>query len=100
MASLPQREERRGRAEVVRLPVRRGPVRAALAALRPRQWPKNLLLFAGIVFAAKLGDGARWAEAAAAFFAYCAASGAAYLVNDLRDVKHDRLHPVKRNRPI
>ena len=87
-------------ARVVELQPRRGPGRAALAALRPRQWPKNLLLFAGIVFAAKLGDGARWAEAAAAFFAYCAASGAAYLVIDLRDVKHDRLHPVKRNRPI
>ena len=57
-------------AEVVRLPVRRGPARAALAALRPRQWPKNLLLFAGIVFAAKLGDPARWLDALVAFAAY------------------------------
>ena len=39
------------------------PVRAAFVSLRPRQWPKNLLLFAGIVFAAELGDAARWAEA-------------------------------------
>lgn len=73
---------------------------ALVAALRPRQWTKNLLLFAGIVFAAELGDGARWVEAIAAFVAYCAASSAAYLVNDVRDAAADRLHPVKRGRPV
>ena len=62
------------------------PVRAAVVALRPRQWLKNLLLFAGIIFAAQLGDPVRWLQAVAAFVAYCAASSAAYLVNDLRDV--------------
>jgi 4-hydroxybenzoate polyprenyltransferase len=87
-------------ATVVRLRPRRGAVRAAFVSLRPRQWSKNLLLFAGIVFAAKLGDPVRWAEAAAIFVAYCGASSAAYLVNDLRDAGHDRLHPVKRDRPI
>jgi 4-hydroxybenzoate polyprenyltransferase len=69
-------------------------------ALRPRQWLKNLLLFAGIIFAAELGDRTRWLEAVAAFVVYCAASSGAYLVNDLRDVAADRLHPVKRRRPI
>ena len=73
---------------------------AALVALRPLQWTKNLLLFAGIVFAAELGDGGRWLEAWAAFLAYCAASSAAYIANDLRDAREDRLHPVKRLRPI
>jgi 4-hydroxybenzoate polyprenyltransferase len=68
--------------------------------MRPRQWTKNLLLFAGIVFAAKLGDGIRWLEAGGAFAAYSMASGAAYLVNDVRDAGYDRLHPVKRLRPI
>ena len=87
-------------ATVVDLPPRRTPVVAAFVALRPRQWTKNLLLFAGIVFAAKLGDAVRWVEAVAAFVAYCAASSAAYLVNDVRDVDFDRLHPVKRARPI
>ncbi len=87
-------------AEVVEVSVRRGRTRAALAAMRPRQWSKNLLLFAGIVFAAKLGDSVRWLEAAAAFGAYCAASSAAYLVNDVRDAALDRQHPVKRYRPI
>jgi 4-hydroxybenzoate polyprenyltransferase len=87
-------------APVLRLRPRRSRRRAILAALRPRQWSKNLLLFAGLVFAAKLGDGSRWLEAIAVFLAYCAASSAAYVVNDLRDADDDRMHPIKRNRPI
>lgn len=87
-------------AEVVPLPSRRSPWHAALVALRPRQWVKNLLLFAGILFAARLGDAARWVEALCAFAAYCAASSAAYLVNDVRDADDDRRHPVKRRRPV
>ena len=79
---------------------RRGAIRAAVVALRPRQWSKNLLLFAGIVFAAKLGDGGRWPAAIGVFAAYCAASSAAYLVNDVRDRAADLAHPTKRARPI
>ena len=78
----------------------RSQARNVLSALRPRQWTKNLLLFAGIVFAAKAGDAERWAEAFAAFAAYCGASSAAYLLNDIRDVNADRQHPVKRLRAI
>src|SRR6266446_111469 len=85
---------------VFALPRRPSRLRAALVSLRPRQWTKNLLLFAGIIFAAKLGDLSRWAEAVAAFVAYCAASSASYLVNDVRDAQHDRVHPIKRLRPI
>lgn len=87
-------------AAVLELPRRRTSAAAAFVALRPRQWTKNLLLFAGILFAAKLGDPTRWVAAVAAFVAYCAASSAAYLVNDVRDAESDRLHPVKRARPI
>jgi 4-hydroxybenzoate polyprenyltransferase len=86
--------------EILELPQRRSPLQAALVALRPRQWLKNLLVFAGLVFATKLGDAGRWLEALAAFGAYCAISSAAYVVNDLRDREDDRLHPVKRARPI
>jgi 4-hydroxybenzoate polyprenyltransferase len=88
------------RDQVVELPRRRGRTQAAFVSLRPRQWTKNLLLFAGIIFAAKLGDAWRWLDAFAVFAAYCAASSAAYLVNDVRDAHHDRAHPVKRARPI
>lgn len=74
--------------------------RPALSAFRPEQWSKNLLLFAGIVFAAKIDDWSRWVDACTAFVAYCAASSAAYLVNDVRDAPQDRLHPVKCKRAI
>jgi 4-hydroxybenzoate polyprenyltransferase len=87
-------------ADVLDLPSRRRAAVAAFVALRPRQWTKNLLVFAGIVFAAKLGDAVRWAEAISCFAVYCAASSAAYLVNDVRDRDTDRLHPLKRRRPI
>ena len=86
--------------EIVQLPQRRSPLRAALVAMRPRQWSKNLLVFAGLVFAAKLGDPLRWLEACVCFLAYCAISSAAYLANDVRDRHDDRLHPLKRSRPI
>ena len=87
-------------AQAIELSPRRGTTRAVVASLRPRQWLKNLLVFAGIIFAAKLGDPIRWAEAIACFAAFCAASSAAYLVNDVRDAADDRMHPIKRNRPI
>jgi 4-hydroxybenzoate polyprenyltransferase len=87
-------------AEIVPLQVRRSRTRAAVVALRPRQWAKNLLLLAGILFAAKIGDPGRWLEALAAFAAYCAASSAAYLLNDVRDASQDRAHPLKRRRPV
>ncbi|HEY8409385.1 MAG TPA: decaprenyl-phosphate phosphoribosyltransferase [Gaiellaceae bacterium] len=86
--------------EVVEVPARRTAAKALVRALRPRQWTKNLLLFAGIVFAAKLGDGTKWLEAGASFVAYCAASSAGYLVNDVMDRDADRAHPVKRLRPV
>jgi 4-hydroxybenzoate polyprenyltransferase len=68
--------------------------------MRPRQWTKNLLLFAGLLFAAEYDDPVRWIEAFVAFVAYCAASSAAYIVNDVLDAEEDRRHPLKRTRPI
>lgn len=71
-----------------------------MTALRVHQWTKNLLLLAGIVFAGRISDGRRWSEALLGLGAYCVLSSAAYLVNDLRDVERDRLHPRKRLRPV
>ena len=89
-----------GAAELVGVPVRRHALSAALTAVRPHQWTKNLLVFAGIVFAVQLDDPVLWLRATACFVAYCAASSAAYLFNDIRDRDADRAHPVKRRRPI
>jgi len=73
---------------------------ALVRAARPRQWPKNLLVFAAPLAGDSLGrdDGPAYALVAAA--AFCAASVAVYLINDVLDVERDRRHPVKRHRPI
>jgi 4-hydroxybenzoate polyprenyltransferase len=87
-------------AERVAAPPREGDLRVLLAAMRPQQWSKNLLVFAGILFAAQYDEPAKWAAAVAAFLAYCAASSAAYIFNDVLDAEQDRLHPLKRDRPV
>ncbi len=69
-------------------------------ALRPKQWTKNLLLFAGVVFAKLAGDPAMLLRAAAGFVAFSLLAGMVYLVNDLRDVEADRQHARKRLRPV
>ncbi|MGQ9738976.1 MAG: decaprenyl-phosphate phosphoribosyltransferase [Armatimonadota bacterium] len=71
-----------------------------VVAMRPRQWSKNLLLFAGLLFAEKLGDLARVWLNILAFISFCLIAGAVYIYNDLQDVEQDRLHPQKRLRPI
>ena len=65
-----------------------------LEAMRPQEWVKNLLVFAGLLFSGQLDEGAQVLDATLAFAAFCAISSAGYLFNDLRDAAHDRLHPV------
>lgn len=72
---------------------------ALAVAMRPQQWTKNLVVFAAPVFSMSYSVRVG-VFALLAFFAFCAISSATYLVNDLVDVRADRLHPVKRNRPI
>ena len=71
-----------------------------LVSLRPDQWHKNLIVFAALIFAVKLLDPAALARATAAFLIFCAVSSVVYLINDVADREQDRLHPVKRLRPI
>jgi 4-hydroxybenzoate polyprenyltransferase len=79
---------------------KRSQVRSLLVSIRPRQWIKNLLVFAALVFAERFGDPEAIADSILAFAAFCLLSGAVYLVNDLLDRERDRLHPRKRERPI
>jgi len=71
-----------------------------LRLLRPRQWTKNLLLFAALVFAKQLFVPEAALLAALAFVTFCAASSSVYVVNDWLDAERDRVHPEKRFRPI
>ena len=99
MASLPRsrianptgaRPEARSRSLAVSL----------LLSLRPSQWTKNLIVFAGLIFGERLLVLEDAARAAGVFLAFCALSGAIYLVNDIVDQEQDRRHPSKRHRSV
>jgi 4-hydroxybenzoate polyprenyltransferase len=68
--------------------------------MRPEQWTKNLIVFAALVFGRQLFDPAAVGRSLAAFFIFCAISGVVYVMNDVIDREADRLHPLKRSRPI
>jgi 4-hydroxybenzoate polyprenyltransferase len=74
---------------------------ALVRLLRPKQWIKNGFVFAPLVFAGVFLDPAAVQRSLFAFLLFCAGSSAAYIVNDLHDVEHDRRHPKKsRSRPL
>ncbi len=75
-------------------------VGAYVRSLRPRQWVKNVLVFAAPIAAGDARHASTMAKAGLAFVAFCLGASATYLLNDVRDVEADRRHPVKRNRPI
>ncbi|HEX6116237.1 MAG TPA: UbiA family prenyltransferase [Solirubrobacterales bacterium] len=68
--------------------------------MRPGEWVKNLLVFAGLVFSRQFDEVDPLVAAILTFVAFCAISSAGYLLNDLRDAAHDRRHHEKRRRPI
>ena len=71
-----------------------------LRSMRPRQWAKNVFLFAALVFDLKLLQPTPFLHTLAGFLVFCLASSVVYLVNDVADAESDRQHPIKRNRPI
>lgn len=71
-----------------------------LKAMRPRQWTKNLLVFAGLVFAQRVLDVEALGRAVGAFVVFCLLASLVYLINDLSDLQSDRQHPTKRHRPL
>jgi 4-hydroxybenzoate polyprenyltransferase len=71
-----------------------------LTSLRPGQWIKNLLVFAGLLFGRRLFDPPAILAAFGAFAVFCLLSGVVYIVNDIADRESDRRHPLKARRPI
>jgi 4-hydroxybenzoate polyprenyltransferase len=71
-----------------------------LISLRPEQWTKNLIVFAGALFGGQLTSVPALTAAVATFLIFCALSGAVYLFNDVADRAGDQRHPLKRHRPI
>ena len=68
--------------------------------MRPKQWAKNLLVLAAIIFTGRIAEQAAIVDTLLAFFAMCFISSATYVVNDIFDAPRDRLHPKKKERPI
>ncbi len=79
---------------------RRSPLRAAIKTGRPKEWIKNVFVFAGLLFSGKFNQSHDVLEAFVTFVAFCLISSAGYFVNDLLDVELDRKHPKKRFRPL
>lgn len=75
-------------------------MKVLLQLLRVRQWTKNLILFAGVLFAQEFTDLDQLLRAAVGFAVFCLISSAAYVINDLADLEQDRAHPQKRHRPL
>lgn len=69
-------------------------------SLRPSQWTKNLIVFAGLIFGQRLLDPDAIWRSVVAFGVFCALSGVVYLINDVADRDADRIHPLKKRRPI
>ena len=83
----------------------RSVARSVLRSLRPAQWTKNLIVFAALMLGQRgtspaFLDSQAIGQALAAFAIFCALSGVVYLINDVADRDKDRVHPLKRHRPI
>ena len=73
---------------------------ALLKTMRPKQWTKNLIVFAPLIFGGRLSDARAVATSVLAFVIFCLISGSVYLLNDLKDLERDRAHAKKRARPL
>jgi 4-hydroxybenzoate polyprenyltransferase len=79
---------------------RRSPLRAAIKTGRPKEWIKNVFVFAGLLFSGKFNQPHDVVLSVVTFVSFCLISSAGYFVNDLIDVELDRKHPKKRFRPL
>jgi len=75
-------------------------IKGLIKSLRPLQWSKNAFIFAGLLFSQNLFHLSYLLKSIAAFFLFSFVSGATYIINDIRDLEEDRIHPKKRFRPI
>jgi len=75
-------------------------VRTLFKLLRVRQWTKNTVVFAGVIFAQEFTHASQSLRALAGFFIFCLLSSAVYVINDLADLEQDRSHPQKKHRPL
>ncbi|MGB9682325.1 MAG: decaprenyl-phosphate phosphoribosyltransferase [bacterium] len=78
----------------------KGTILAIIETLRPKQWIKNFLVFAGIIFSKNLFNVSMLLDVILTFFIFCLSSGIIYTINDMVDVEKDKSNPLKATRPI
>lgn len=71
-----------------------------LRTMRPKQWTKNMFIYAGLVFDGQLFNSDAFLRVTVSFVLLCLAASAVYIVNDLADIERDRQHPKKKLRPL
>ena len=74
--------------------------RPVIKSMRPHQWYKNFVIFLCIIFSKNILNLEMWLHLLLIFFVFCMLAGSQYMLNDLKDIEKDRVHPKKRNRPI
>jgi len=90
----------KGRPEITKVTGNRRTISPLIMTMRPKQWAKNLLVFAAPVAAGKILDGDTPWKTLLAFVAFCFISSVGYIVNDIRDLDRDRKNPTKSKRPL
>ena len=75
-------------------------VKEIFNSLRPQQWIKNFFIFAALIFSQNIFTLSLVAKTIVAFVSFCVISSALYILNDLKDIEEDKLHPVKSKRPL
>lgn len=71
-----------------------------IETFRPRQWVKNILIFAGLIFSKNLFNPEKFLSSFLAFLIFCLVSGIVYTINDIIDLPYDKINPLKRKRPL
>jgi len=80
--------------------VRENGLKQIVISMRPKQWTKNVILFAALIFSQNLFHGQRFLGVLGAFILFTLLSGSVYIFNDLIDIEKDRCHPKKSQRPL
>lgn len=75
-------------------------IKLVIEAMRPKQWSKNIVIFAGVLFSLQVLQPIPLARTSIAFILFCLVSGCVYILNDVCDYERDLIHPEKRKRPI